>query len=241
MSSGLGDIAAGAWQRHGLLPRLSIPRGFQKGKDFGQELAFGLGLHFRAEAMAGSIHDDQPMKDSGLLKFLRQLLRLLQRNPLIIPPMEEQHGSVVGGHIGDRGRRGCTALKGDRVLTQEKAGGIMSHAVSGFGEAIEVGGAVEVDDRSDSGGQPFLIKRVGNGAEQRSQVAPEDCPRATIRSGSSEFSGISSHPPHGLAEVIECPWPTGRAGPSETIIDRDDNVAGPCQARDHRVSSIGPE
>ena len=56
-----------------------------------------------------------------------------------------------------------------------------------------------------------------------------------------EFSGISSRPPHGLAEVVECPRPTGRAGPGEPVIDRDDDVSGLCQAGDHRVSSIGPE
>jgi hypothetical protein len=213
--------------------RVSIPYSFQKGKDFGQDIAFRPSLHFGSETMTGSIHDDQTMQDSGFLKLLRQLLRLFERNPPVVPAMEEQHGGIVGGDICDRRRIGGTIAKLGRVVTQEDASGIMGQVTSGLGKAIEVGGAIEIDDCPDPAGDPVLIRRIGKGAEERGEVGPGGLPESDdpIRVD-AKFSGVSSRPPHGLAEVVESPLPTGRAGPGESVVDRDDNVSCPCQAGD---------
>ncbi len=119
-----------------------------------------------------------------------------------------------------------------RVVTQEDAGGIMGQVAARLGKAIEIGGAIEVDDRSDPGGDSVLIGRVGKGAEERGEVGSGRLPEGDDPIGvDPEFSGIASRPPHGLAEVVEGPWPTGRAGPGESVIDRDDYVAFPVSGR----------
>ena len=118
----------------------------------------------------------------------------------------------------------------------------MRQATTRLGEAVEIGGAVEVDDGADPGGGPIPIGRLGKGAEERGELGPGRLSEGDDAIGiDSEFIRVSSDPLHGDFEGLRRTLPPGRVRPGKVVIDGDHDIAFPCQAGNHRVGRVGAE
>ena len=140
-------------------------------------------LDLGVEAMPGAFDPDESMPDAGAVEGLRELLGLRDGDPGIERAVDDQHGSgiaadaVDGGGLAGSGRLGHALAQEDVDRFVGQAPGPVER------EPLEVGRAVEVDDRLDAGG---YVVRMGRAEVPRSAArwAPADCPNAAMRSGS---------------------------------------------------------